>query len=165
MFNIYHIFYFVAVYLHYIYIRTVLMILKYIHLEIYNAGRLKTKLCNKRDDFTFPIANFNFISSNIPSSPAHGDYISHHIRYTRACAHYSDYKLLAQMLLKQDYVPCRLKSSLSSNTIPLEKYGNVDDSLKPLLIKYNTYSLCIPRSSVNVSKHLQWLGVSVVIWL
>ena len=91
------------------------MILKYIHLEIYNAGRLITKLCNKRDAFTFPIANFHFISSNIPSSPAYGDYISHHIRNTQSCAQYSDYELLAQMLLKQGYVARRLKSSLSSN--------------------------------------------------
>ena len=35
------------------------------HLEIDNGGRLKTKLYDKRDDFTFPMVNFLFISSNI----------------------------------------------------------------------------------------------------
>jgi hypothetical protein len=40
-----------------------------LHLEIDNGGRLKTKLCDKRDDFTF-------ISSNIPASSAYGVYIS-----------------------------------------------------------------------------------------
>jgi hypothetical protein len=40
--------------------------------EIDNGGRLKTKLYDKRDDFTFPIINFPFISSNIPAAPAYG---------------------------------------------------------------------------------------------
>ena len=40
-----------------------------LHLEIDNGGRLKTKLYDKRDDFTF-------ISSNIPASSAYGVYIS-----------------------------------------------------------------------------------------
>jgi hypothetical protein len=31
----------------------------------------ETKLYGKRDDFTFPIVNFLFISSNIPESPAY----------------------------------------------------------------------------------------------
>ena len=31
-----------------------------------SEGRLRTKLCNKRDDFNFPIVNFPFICSNIP---------------------------------------------------------------------------------------------------
>ena len=35
-----------------------------LHLDINDGGRLKTKLHNKRDDFTFPIVNFSFISSN-----------------------------------------------------------------------------------------------------
>jgi hypothetical protein len=39
----------------------------HLHLEIDNGGRSKAKLYDKRDDFTFPIANFPFISSNIPA--------------------------------------------------------------------------------------------------
>jgi len=46
------------------------------HLEFDNGGSLKTKLYDKRDDFTFPIVNFFFITSNIPASPAYGVYIS-----------------------------------------------------------------------------------------
>ena len=38
-----------------------------LHIEIENGGRLKTKLFEKRNDFTFPIINFPFISSNSPS--------------------------------------------------------------------------------------------------
>ena len=33
-----------------------------LHLEIDNGGRLKTKLYDKRDDFTFPIVIFPFIT-------------------------------------------------------------------------------------------------------
>ena len=47
-----------------------------LHLEIENGGRLKTKLHDKCDYFTFPIGNFTFISSNIPASPEYGVYIS-----------------------------------------------------------------------------------------
>ena len=39
-----------------------------LHLEIDSGGRFKTKLYDKRDDFTFPIVNFPFISNNIPAS-------------------------------------------------------------------------------------------------
>jgi hypothetical protein len=61
------------------------------HLEIANEGRLKTKLYDKRDYFTFPIVNFPFVSSNIPSSPAYGVYTSQLIRYSRAYAQYSNF--------------------------------------------------------------------------
>jgi hypothetical protein len=54
------------------------------HLEIDNGGRLKTKLYGKRDDFTVPIINFPFISSNIPASSAYVVYIQLLIRYSTA---------------------------------------------------------------------------------
>ena len=37
-----------------------------LHLEIDSGHRLRTKLCDNRDDFNFPIVNFPFICSNIP---------------------------------------------------------------------------------------------------
>jgi hypothetical protein len=65
---------------------------------------LNTKLYNKRDEFNFLTVNFPFISSNIPSAPAHGVYISQSIRYSRACCQHSDFlnraELLTQKLLK-----------------------------------------------------------------
>ena len=64
----------------------------------------------------FSNSQLPFISSNIPASPAYGVYISQLIRYSRACAQYSDFlgrfKLPAQKLLKQGYVAPRLKSSI-----------------------------------------------------
>jgi len=60
--------------------------------------------------------NFPLISSNIPASPAYGVYISKLLRYSRACAQYSDFldraQLLTQKLLKQGCVAPRLKSLL-----------------------------------------------------
>ena len=46
-----------------------------LHIEIDKEGRSKTKLYEKRNNFTFQIVNFPFISSNIPTSPAYGIYI------------------------------------------------------------------------------------------
>ena len=44
-------------------------------LQIDQNGYLTTKLYDKRDDFNFPIVNFPFLDSNIPSSPAYGVFI------------------------------------------------------------------------------------------
>ena len=70
---------------------------------------------DKRDDFNFHITNFPFLSSNIPSSPAYGEFISQLIRYARACSSYECFILrarrLSSKLLKQGYLVERLKSS------------------------------------------------------
>ena len=58
--------------------------------------------------------NFPFLSSNIPSSPAYGVFISQLIRYSRACSSYECFILrarrLSSKLLKQGYLAERLKS-------------------------------------------------------
>jgi len=50
--------------------------------------------------------------------PAYGAYFSQLIRYSRACAQYSNFlhraQLMTQKPLKQDYVTPRLKSSLQT---------------------------------------------------
>ena len=48
-------------------------------------GKLSTKLYDKRDDFDLHTINFPFLSSNIPSGPCYGVYISQLIRYARCC--------------------------------------------------------------------------------
>lgn len=87
-----------------------------LHLEIDNKGWLKTKLYDKRDDFSFPIVNFPFLSSNFPAAPAYGVYISQLIRYSRACISYHDFLdrglLLTRKLLNQEFQMVKLKSSL-----------------------------------------------------
>ena len=85
-------------------------------LSIGRDGQLRTSLYDKRDDFNFHITNFPFLSSNIPSSPAYGVFISQLIRYARACSSYECFILRAMRhsnkLLGQGYVKERLKSSL-----------------------------------------------------
>ena len=87
-----------------------------LHLEIDFRGELTTKLFDKRDSFNFPIVNFPFLSSNIPSAPAYCVYISQLIRYSRACDLYQDFldraRLLTDKLLNQGFVNTRLKLSL-----------------------------------------------------
>ncbi|KAK3089515.1 hypothetical protein FSP39_004218 [Pinctada imbricata] len=79
-------------------------------------GHMNTSLYDKRDDFNFGITNFPFLSSNIPSSPAYGVFISQLIRYARASTKYTDFVLrarrLSDKLLSQGYVCDRLTSSL-----------------------------------------------------
>ena len=85
-------------------------------LSIESDGQLRTSLYDERDDFNFHITNFPFLSSNIPSSPAYGVFISQLIRYARACSSYECFILraarLSSKLLGQGYVMERLKSSL-----------------------------------------------------
>ncbi|KAK3100125.1 hypothetical protein FSP39_015107, partial [Pinctada imbricata] len=79
-------------------------------------GHMNTLLYDKRDDFNFSITNFPFLSSNIPSSPAYGVFISQLIRYARASTKYTDFVLrarrLSDKLLSQGYVCDRLTWSL-----------------------------------------------------
>ena len=79
-------------------------------------GQLHTSIYDKRDDFNFHITNFPFLSSNIPTSPAYGVFISQLIRYAQACSSYGCFILratrLSNKVLEQGYVKERLKSSL-----------------------------------------------------
>ena len=113
-------------------------------LEIDRQGRLRTRLYDKRDDFSFPIVNFPFLCSNIPAAPAYGVYVSQLIRYSRACCQYSDFlnraQLLTNKLLQQGYVAQRLKSSL------LKFYGRHHD----LIDRYET-SVSQMRSDIFTS--------------
>ena len=65
-------------------------------LSIGRDGQLHTSIYDKRDDFNFHITNFPFLSSNIPSSPAYGVFISQLIRYARACSSYECFILRAR---------------------------------------------------------------------
>ena len=78
-------------------------------------GQLHTSIYDKRDDFNFHITNFPFLSSNIPSSPAYGIFISQLIRYAGACSSDECFILrarrLSSTLLNQGYRVERLTSS------------------------------------------------------
>ena len=112
-------------------------------LSIGRDGQLRTSLYDKRDDFNFHITNSPFLSSNIPSSPAYGVFISQLIRYARACSSYECFVLramrLSNKLLEQRYIKERLKSSLR------KFYGRYGDLIKQ-------YEAPLP----NVTRHSGW---------
>ena len=97
-------------------------------LSIGKDGQLHTSLYDKRDDFNFHITNFPWLSSNIPSSPAYGVFISQLTRYARASSSYDCFilraKRLASKLLTQGYEVERLKSSFK------KFYGRYGDLVK-----------------------------------
>ena len=104
---------------------------------------------DKRNDFNFHITNFPFLSSNIPSSPAYGVFISQLIRYARACSSYECFILramrLSNKLLGQGYVKERLKSSLR------KFYGRYGDLTKQ-------YEVPLSRMLHDIldDDHIQW---------
>ena len=79
-----------------------------LQLSIGRDGQLHTSI--------YDITSFPFLSSNTPSSPAYGVFISQLIRYARACSSYQCFILrarrLSSKLLKQGYLVERLKSSI-----------------------------------------------------
>ena len=118
-------------------------------LSIGRDGQIRTSLYDKRDDFNFHITNFPFLSSNIPSSPAYGVFISQLIRYARACSSYECFILramrLSNKLLWQGYVKERLKSSLR------KFYGRYGDLTKQ-------YEVPLSRMLHDIldDDHIQW---------
>ena len=95
----------------------IIRIFKTVWLTIWLWKIFQAVLCptDLRFDLNFHITNFPFLSSNIPSSPAYGVFISQLIRYARACSSYECFILrarrLSSKLLKQGYLVERLKSS------------------------------------------------------
>ena len=118
-------------------------------LSIGRDGQLHTSIYDKRDDFNFHITNFPFLSSNIPTSPAYGVFISQLIRYARACSSYGCFILratrLSNKLLEQGYVKERLKLSFR------KFYGRYGD-----LIKQYEVSLSQMLNDILWPDHKQW---------
>ena len=93
-----------------------------------SRGKLSTRLYDKLDDFDFHIVNFPYLSSNLPSGPSYGVYISQLIRYARCCSHYDDFryrhKCLVDRLLSQGYIALRLQKSFK------KFYGRYQDLIE-----------------------------------
>ena len=114
-------------------------------------GKLGTRLYDKRNDFNFPIVNYPFLrSSNVPSGPTCGVYVSQLIRHARAFSNYQDCvdrtKLLTTRLLMQGYLKPKLVSTLR------KFYGKHHDLVHPF--------------EVAVSKHISDLLPQLIkLWL
>ena len=77
-----------------------------------NNKQITTCLYDKRDDFNFP-----FLSSNIPSSPAYGVFVSQLVRYSRSSSDYLDFvkrsSILVARLAKQGFSLSKLHHALN----------------------------------------------------
>ena len=86
-----------------------------------SGDKLSIRLHDKHNDIDFHIVNFPSLSSNIPSGPSYGVYISQFIRYARCCSHYDDFrycqKCLVDQLLSQGYRALRLDKSFKNFTV------------------------------------------------
>ena len=104
-------------------------------------GKLTTTLSDIRDDFNFPIVDFPFLSSNIPSAPAYGVYVSKIFRYARACSNYQDFmecgKVLTTKLLSHGYQETKLVATLQ------KFYGRYHDLANP-------YNVAVSRTVSDV---------------
>ena len=76
-------------------------------LYIHN-GILSTRLY----DFNILIVNFPFLSSNIPSAPAYGVYVSQLFLYARACSKYQDFVDRGKFLTTRLFTQGNLKPKL-----------------------------------------------------
>ena len=118
-------------------------------LSIGRDGQLHSSIYDKRDEFNFHITNFPFLSSNIPTSPSYGVFISQLIWYARACSSYGCFILrptrLSNKFLEQGYFKERLKSSFRKF---YGRYGN--------LIKQYEVSLSQMLNDMLWPDHIQW---------
>ena len=117
-------------------------------LSIGKNGQLHTSIYDKRDDYNFRITNVPFLSSNTPSSPAYGVFISQLIRF--ACSSYEGFILRTRghssKLLKQGYLAERLKSSFR------KFYGRYGD----LIQQYEVFFSRMLNDILTLNQ-LQWL--------
>ena len=66
-----------------------------------SGGKLSTGLYDKRGGFGFCVVGFPFLSSNIPSGPSYGVYISQLMGYAQCCSHYDDFRYRHRCLVGQ----------------------------------------------------------------
>ena len=109
---------------------------------------------DKRDDFKFKIVNFPHLSSNIPSGPAYGVYISQLVRVGRICSDYHNFALrhykLTKRLIHQGFRYsdlCRAFRKFAKRHVKiLNKYH--------LSIRKHMDDICLPVMDSLISRHV-----------
>ena len=118
-------------------------------------GKYSTTLYDKRDSFQFEIVNFPDMSSNIPSKPAYGVYISQLVRIGRICSSYKQfyerhYKLTGK-LIKQGfrYVELRrtFKRFAKTHSNIIYKYGYSAQ-------RHIADGICLPACDQFLGRHV-----------
>ena len=117
--------------------------------------KYSTAVYDKRDNFNFNIVNFPYLSSNIPSGPAYGVYVSQLVRIGRICSNYTQFARrhykLTQRLIHQGFRYSALcvafRKFAKKYTQVLEKYGC---SIR----KHIEDGVCLPAMDPFLSRHV-----------
>ena len=88
-----------------------------------------TSVCDKRDDFGFPVVNFPWLSGDVHILPSYGVYISQFVRFARCCTSVSDFNSKIFKLLTQGYRYHKLRKTFGkffrSYSDLLAKFGEI----------------------------------------
>ena len=117
-------------------------------------GKYSTAVYDKRDSFNFKIVNFPHLSSNIPSGPAYGVYISQLVRIGRICSNYTDFTLrhykLTDRLINQGYRYSDLGRSFYKFA---KKHQRVVDKYNHTIRRHIEDGVCLPAMNRFLSRH------------
>ena len=108
-----------------------------------SQGQLKTKIYDKRDDFSFHIVNFPFLDGDVPLAPSYGVYISQLVRFARVCNDVSDFNernlYITEKLLHQGFRYHKLVKTFSKF---YHRYQNI-------ITKYRSTSRFLIRHGIS----------------
>jgi len=129
-----------------------------LYLEHDINGTLTTKLFEKHDDLNFPIINYPFLESNIPSSPAYGVCMSQLIRYSKTCNTFQDFihrsVLLTRKILSQSFIETRVGST------PKKCFSRYHHLTLPLSVSVTTMANDICRPYYCCHEYVSFLDTT-----
>ena len=124
-----------------------------IHITI-KMGNIPLQCMINEMILTCKIVNFSYLSSNIPSRPAYGVYISQLVRIGRICSDYLDFTLrhfkLTERLVDQGY-------RYSDLCMSFYKFAKRHAQIM------NKYSCSIRKHVEDGNVYQQWIGSSVAV--
>ena len=120
--------------------------------------RFFTTIFDKRDNFNFDIVNFPFLSSNIPTNPAYGVYISQLIRISRICCEYSAFikrhYMITSRLIRQGFWYTRLCNRFKCYS---RRHASLFNKFGTSVKNHIHDGICLPASAVMaLSKHVTY---------
>ena len=120
--------------------------------------RFFTTIFDKRDNFNFDIVNFPFLSSNIPTNPAYGVYISQLIRISRICCEYSAFikrhYMITSRLIRQGFWYTRLCNRFKRYS---RRHASLFNKFGTSVKNHIHDGICLPASAVMaLSKHVTY---------
>ena len=132
--------------------------LSYLDIRISIAnGKYFTAVFDKRDNFNFTIVNFPHMTSNIPSKPAYGVYISQLIRIGRICNSFVQFKdrhyKLTEKLIKQGYWYSGLCKAFKKFS---RSHASIFSKYKCSVRKHIEEGICLPAilcKNINTCRH------------